>query len=171
LIPHRLRLRAHAVTRIGNLVRRITAAGGATRTAFRDGAEAATMRVHAIGAKLKLRTAEAKPEAPATVLRSTGELADLAHEAMADAAAVLVSATSNVATAGTAAWSTDETAPPPGADTACSPTPGQGRPPGHPQRLRTEDGRPDDRPPGNATPHTAPTRDALHRRRAIFKAK
>jgi IS5 family transposase len=45
--------------------------------------------VHAIGAKLKLRTAEGKQEAQATVLRLTGELADLAERAVADARVVL----------------------------------------------------------------------------------
>jgi Transposase and inactivated derivatives, IS5 family len=82
-------LLAHAVTRIGKLVGRIKAAGGATRTVFRDATETAVTMVHAIGAKLKLRTAQAKEEAQATVLRLTGELADLADQAIADAGAVL----------------------------------------------------------------------------------
>jgi len=82
-------LLAHAVTRIGKLVGRIKAAGGATRTVFRDASEAAATMVHAIGAKLKLRTAQAKEEAQATVLRLTGELADLAEQAIADVGAVL----------------------------------------------------------------------------------
>lgn len=85
-------LLARAVTRVGRLVRRIKAAGGATRTGFRDAAEQATARVHAIGAKLKLRTAEAKQQAQATVLRLTGELADLAQRAIDDAAPVLANA-------------------------------------------------------------------------------
>ena len=46
------------------------------------------MRVHAIGRRCGC-TAEAKQEAQATVLRLTGELADLAQQAVADAAAVL----------------------------------------------------------------------------------
>ena len=85
-------LLARAVTRVGKLVRRIKAAGGATRTAFRDATDEATARVHAIGAKLRLRGAEAKQEAQATVLRLTGELADLAQAAMAGAAPVLANA-------------------------------------------------------------------------------
>jgi len=85
-------LLAHAVTLIGRLVERIKAAGGASRTVFRDSSDAATTKVHAIGAKLKLRTAEAKQEAQATVLRLTGELADLAQQAVDDAAAVLANA-------------------------------------------------------------------------------
>jgi IS5 family transposase len=56
-------LLARAVTLVGKLVRRIKGAGGATRTAFRDATDEATARVHAIGAKLKLRGAEAKEEA------------------------------------------------------------------------------------------------------------
>jgi IS5 family transposase len=82
-------LLARAVVLAGKLVKRIKAAGGATRTAFRDATDEATARVHAIGAKLRLRGAEAKREAQATVLRLTGELADLAQAAMADAAPVL----------------------------------------------------------------------------------
>ena len=56
---------------------------------FRDATETAVTMVHAIGAKLKLRTAQAKEEAQTTVLRLTGELADLADQAIADAGAVL----------------------------------------------------------------------------------
>lgn len=82
-------LLARAVTLAGKLVKRIKAAGGATRTAFRDASEEATARVHAIGAKLKLRGADARQEAQATVLRLTGELADLAEQAMHDAGPVL----------------------------------------------------------------------------------
>jgi len=85
-------LLARAVTLVGKLVKRIKGAGGATRTTFRDATDEATARVHAIGAKLKLRGAEAKQEAQATVLRLTGELADLAQAAMADAAPVLANA-------------------------------------------------------------------------------
>jgi transposase, IS5 family len=82
-------LLARAVTKIGKLVRRIKAVGGATRTAFPDRSRAATRRVHAIGAKLKLRSAAGRQEAQATVLRLTGELAGLAERAGRDAYAVL----------------------------------------------------------------------------------
>jgi IS5 family transposase len=82
-------LLAHAVTLIGKLVKRIKSAGGATRTVFRDASEAAAGKVRAIGAKLKLRTAEGKQEAQATVLRLTGELADLAQRAITEAGGVL----------------------------------------------------------------------------------
>jgi IS5 family transposase len=82
-------LLAHAVTLIGKLVARIKTAGGATRTVFRDATATAATMVHAIGAKLRLRTAEGKQEAQATVLRLTGQLADLAEQAITNAGAVL----------------------------------------------------------------------------------
>jgi IS5 family transposase len=82
-------LLARAVTKIGKLVRRIKAAGGATRTAFRDRSRSALTRVRAIGAKLKLRSAAGRDEAQATVLRLTGELADLAERSGRDACVVL----------------------------------------------------------------------------------
>jgi IS5 family transposase len=85
-------LLANAVVKTGGWVARIKAAGGATRTVFRDAGAEATAKVHAIGAKLKLRTAEGKQEAQATVLRLTGELADLTEQATVDAAMVLSNA-------------------------------------------------------------------------------
>ena len=82
-------LLARAVTKISKLVRRIKAAGGATRTRFRDRSRSATTRVRAIAAKLKLRSAAGREEGQATVLRLTGELADLADGTGHDADAVL----------------------------------------------------------------------------------
>ena len=82
-------LLARAVTKISKLVRRIKAAGGATRTLFRDRSRSATTRVHAIAAKLKLRSAAGRDEAQATVLRLTGELAGLAEHAGREAYPVL----------------------------------------------------------------------------------
>jgi transposase, IS5 family len=82
-------LLARAVTKIGKLVRRIKAAGGATRTAFRDRSRSALTRVRAIGARLKLRSAAGRDEAQATVLRLTGELADVAEHSGRDACVVL----------------------------------------------------------------------------------
>jgi IS5 family transposase len=82
-------LLAKAVTKIGRLVGRIKAAGGATRAGFRDRSRAATTRVHAISAKLKLRSAAGRDEAQATVMRLTGELAGLAEHAGRDAYTVL----------------------------------------------------------------------------------
>jgi transposase, IS5 family len=77
------------VIKIGKLVRRIKAAGGATRTVFRDRSRAARTRVRSIAAKLRLRGAEAKQEAQATVLRVTGELVGLAERGAFDAYTVL----------------------------------------------------------------------------------
>jgi IS5 family transposase len=82
-------LLAHAVTRIGRLVTRVKAAGGAGRTAFRDRSRSAGTRVRAIAAKLRLRGAQAREEAQATVLRVTGQLAGIAERSSADAVVVL----------------------------------------------------------------------------------
>jgi IS5 family transposase len=82
-------LLAHAVTKISKLVARVKAAGGAKRIAFRDRSRSARSRVFAIAAKLKLRTAAGRDEAQATVLRLTGELADLAELTRLDAEAVV----------------------------------------------------------------------------------
>ena len=85
-------LLAHAVSKISRLVTRVKTAGGAARTRFRDRSRAAGTRVHTIAAKLRLRAAAGRDEAQATVLRVTGELAGLAQQASADAAAVLTNA-------------------------------------------------------------------------------
>ena len=82
-------LLAKAVTKISRLVTRIKGAGGATRTPFRDRSRSALSRVRAIGAKLKLRSAAGRDEAQATVMRLTGELANLAERSGRDAYAVL----------------------------------------------------------------------------------
>lgn len=82
-------LLAHAVVKIGKLVRRIKAAGGAVRTGFRDRSRSAVTTVHSLAAKLRLRGAQAKDEAQATVLRITGELNDLAQRSSLDAYPVL----------------------------------------------------------------------------------
>jgi IS5 family transposase len=85
-------LLASAVFRIGKLIARIKAAGGATRTAFRDRSRSAATKVHAIGAKLRLRGAQAKEEAQVTVMRITDELAGLASISAAGARRVLANA-------------------------------------------------------------------------------
>lgn len=85
-------LLAKAVKRISTTGKRIQAAGGATRTHLRDRSVAAGKRAHGIAAKLRLRTAAGKEEAQATVKRITGELADLAEKAAADAEKLLVNA-------------------------------------------------------------------------------
>jgi IS5 family transposase len=85
-------LLARAVRRIATTGRRVQAAGGATRTRIRDRSRAAGTRAREIGAKLRLRTAQGRDEAQATVRRVTGELADLAERAAADAEKLLVNA-------------------------------------------------------------------------------
>ncbi len=85
-------LLAKAIRRIAATERRIQAAGGATRTRVRDRSRSAGKRAHAIGAKLRMRSAAGKDEARAAVRRVTGELADLAETAARDAERVLVNA-------------------------------------------------------------------------------
>jgi IS5 family transposase len=85
-------LLAKAVRRIAVTGRRIQAAGGATRTRLRDRGRAAGKRAHGIAAKLRLRSAQGRDEAQATVTRITGELAELAERAAADAAKLLSNA-------------------------------------------------------------------------------
>jgi IS5 family transposase len=85
-------LLANAVAKVGKLVRRIKAAGGASRTGFRDRSRSAMTKVHSIGAKLRLRGAQSKEEAQATVLRITGELAGLAQRSAVDAERILTNA-------------------------------------------------------------------------------
>jgi IS5 family transposase len=82
-------LLAKAVGQIARTVKRIKAAGGAARTRSRDRRRAAGRRARAIAGKLKLRSAQHKDEAQATVQRITGELADLAQSAMREAGAVI----------------------------------------------------------------------------------
>jgi transposase, IS5 family len=85
-------LLAKAVRRIAATGRRIQAAGGATRTRVRDRSRSAGARAHAIASKLRLRGAQAGDQARAAVARGTGELADLAERAAADARRLLASA-------------------------------------------------------------------------------
>src|SRR5215207_3930415 len=85
-------LLAKAVRRIAAAGRRIQAAGGATRTRVRDRSRSAGARAREIGAKLRLRAAQGRDEAQATVRRVTGELAGLAERAAADAEQLLVNA-------------------------------------------------------------------------------
>lgn len=85
-------LLAKAVRRIAVTGRRIQAAGGATRTRVRDRSRSAGKRAHGIAAKLRLRSAQGKDEAQATVRRITGELAALAERAATDAEALLANA-------------------------------------------------------------------------------
>jgi IS5 family transposase len=85
-------LLAKAVRRIAAAGRRVQAAGGATRTKIRDRSRSAGRRAREIGAKLRLRAAQTRDEAQAVVRRITGELAELAERAAADAEQLLVNA-------------------------------------------------------------------------------
>jgi IS5 family transposase len=85
-------LLAKAVGRIGAAAKRIQAAGGAVRTRVRDRSRAAGKRAHAIGAKLRTRSAAGRAEAQATVVRVTGELAELAATAAGEAHRLLTNA-------------------------------------------------------------------------------
>ena len=82
-------LLAKSVGKIARTVERVKAAGGATRTRSRDRRRAAGRRARSIASKLKLRGAQQRDEAQATVRRITGELADLADLAIHDARAVI----------------------------------------------------------------------------------
>ena len=67
-------LLAKAVGAMTRTIRRIQAAGGATRTRVRDRRRSAGQRARSIAAKLRLRGAAAREEGQAAVLRITGEL-------------------------------------------------------------------------------------------------
>jgi IS5 family transposase len=82
-------LLAKAVGKIARTVERIKADGGAIRTRSRDRRRAAGRRARSIAGKLKLRGAQQRDEAQATVERITGELAGLAEAAMREADAVI----------------------------------------------------------------------------------
>jgi IS5 family transposase len=85
-------LLARAVRRIAVTGRRVQAAGGATQTRVRDRSRAAGRRAHAIAVKLRSRAAQARDEKQAAVSRVTGELADLAERAAAEARRLLANA-------------------------------------------------------------------------------
>lgn len=85
-------LLAKAIRRIAATGKRIQAAGGASRTRLRDRSRAAGKRAHAIAAKLRLRGAAGRDEAQATVVRVTGELAELAATVVSEAGRLVVNA-------------------------------------------------------------------------------
>jgi len=85
-------LLAKAIRRIAATQKRIQVAGGATRTKVRDRSRSAGKRAHAIGFKLRSRSAAGRDEALAAVRRTTSELADLAETAAKDAERLLVNA-------------------------------------------------------------------------------
>jgi transposase, IS5 family len=92
-------LLAKAVGSMTRTIGCIHAAGGATRTRVRDRRRCAGQRARSIAAKLRLRGAAAREEGQAAVLRITGQLADIAQAAMADARAVLRNARRGLRTA------------------------------------------------------------------------
>jgi IS5 family transposase len=82
-------LLARAVGKMVRTVRRVQAAGGASRTRARDRRRAAARRVREIAARLRTRARLGREETTRVIARVTGELADLAQTAAAEAAAVL----------------------------------------------------------------------------------
>ena len=82
-------LLARAVGKMARTVRRVQAAGGATRTRARDRRRAAARRVREIAGKLRTRARLGREETTRVIARVTGELADVAETAAAEAAAVL----------------------------------------------------------------------------------
>jgi len=82
-------LLAKASGRMSRLVERVKATGAAARTPWRDRTRAAGRRARQINSKLRLRQAQSRDEAQAAVRRITGELADLAAQALRDAGPVL----------------------------------------------------------------------------------
>jgi hypothetical protein len=85
-------LLAKAIGRMSATQKRIRAAGGATRTKVRDRSRAAGKRAHAIGAKLRSRSAAGRDEALAAVRWTTGELAEVAERAADEAERLLANA-------------------------------------------------------------------------------
>jgi IS5 family transposase len=92
-------LLAKAVVKIGRVVTRVRAAGGATRTRCPDHSRAAGRRARQIASKLRLRGAQAKDEAQRVVAEATAALAGLAEASARDARAVLRNARRGLRTA------------------------------------------------------------------------
>jgi transposase, IS5 family len=82
-------LLARAVGKLIRAVRRVQAAGGATRTRVRDRRRAASRRMREIAGQLRTRAKLGREESTRVIARVTGELAGLAETAAAEAAAVL----------------------------------------------------------------------------------
>jgi IS5 family transposase len=80
-------LLAKAIGAMNRQIGRIKAAGAAARTPWRDRTRAAARRARQINSRLRLR--QARDENQAAVRRITGELADLAAQAIRDTAPVL----------------------------------------------------------------------------------
>jgi transposase, IS5 family len=82
-------LLAKAAGKLVRTARRVQAAGGAAGTVMPDRRRAAARRVREIAGKLRFRTKLGQEETSTAIARVTGELADLADKAAAEAAAVL----------------------------------------------------------------------------------
>jgi IS5 family transposase len=82
-------LLARAAGKLIRTVRRVQAAGGATRTRARDRRRAAARRMREITGKLRARAKLGREESTRVIARVIGELADLAQTAAAEATAVL----------------------------------------------------------------------------------
>jgi transposase, IS5 family len=82
-------LLAKAAGKLVRTARRVQAAGGAAGTVMPDRRRAAARRVREIAGKLRSRTKLGREETSTAIARVTGELADLADKAAAEAAAVL----------------------------------------------------------------------------------
>jgi IS5 family transposase len=86
--PTDLSLLAKAVRRIGRIVRRVKAAGAATRTRCPDHSRAASRGARQIASKLRLRGPQAKEEAKRLIAKATATVARLAQTSAHDAEAV-----------------------------------------------------------------------------------
>jgi IS5 family transposase len=82
-------LLAKAVGKLVRTVRRVQAAGGAPATVMTDRRRAAARRMREVASKLRTRGKLAREESSQVIARVSGELADLAQKAAAQAAAVL----------------------------------------------------------------------------------
>jgi IS5 family transposase len=82
-------LLARAVGKLVRAARRVRAAGGAAGTAMADRRRAAARRMREIAASLRSRGKLGREESTRVISRATGELADLAENTTAQAAAVL----------------------------------------------------------------------------------
>jgi len=82
-------LLAKAVGKLVRAARRVKAAGGAARTVMTDRRRAAGRRAREMAATMRARARLGRDETSAAIGRATGNLADLAVKAAAQAAAVL----------------------------------------------------------------------------------
>jgi len=87
--PTDVGLLARAVGKLVRAARRVQAAGGATGTVMTDRRRAATRRAREMAATMRARAKLGRDETSRAISRTTGDLADLAQAAAAQAAAVL----------------------------------------------------------------------------------